>query len=199
MLVMGGKGDTIATDSGRWCILRTSGARTLPLVKSLCEAGIDAWSPAKVDRIRIPRTKRYAERRTAILPTFAFAREEHIGALRLALAQPISPHPLFWIFRHMERIPLISDREIEGLRAEEERAKRRELKSKRHEFPIGTTVKTSEAGFRGLSGVVERGDDRFALVCFGGRLRVKIATFLLESDGVEGGEQTGNGPAALAA
>jgi hypothetical protein len=43
----------------------------------------------------------------------------------------------------------------------------------------------SDGSWTGLSGAVEDGDGKFALIAFGGRLRVKIATFLLERAGVE--------------
>lgn len=109
----------------RWCILRTSGCQTLALARSLRQAGYDIWTPARTIR-KIVRRGHRTEQRTEvdvpILPTFVFARERDLAMLADAAAQTISPHPAFSIFRHDGRIPLVADREVAGLRQEEERA-----------------------------------------------------------------------------
>ncbi len=108
----------------RWIILRTSGGQTLPLTRSLREAGVDAWSPARTLR-RVTQRGRPSERRfeidVPILPTFVFAREAQIATIADAASDPSGRHPAFSIFRHGGRIPLIADGEISGLRGEEER------------------------------------------------------------------------------
>ena len=43
-------------------------------------------------------------------------------------------------------------------------------------------VHVREGSFTGLTGVVKGGDGKFALICFGGSLQVKIATFLLRAE-----------------
>ena len=108
----------------RWCILRTSGGQTLPLVRSLRDAGYEAWSPARtIRRVLFPGKK--AEKRieidVPILPTFVFVQERHVDALALITRLPISPYPAFSVFHHGGRVPLIGDGQIAGLRAEEER------------------------------------------------------------------------------
>ncbi|WP_277982266.1 hypothetical protein [Sphingomonas faeni] len=69
----------------RWAILRTSGGQTLPLMRSLREAGFDVWSPAKPIR-RTIRAKtlsgtRLIETEVPILPTFVFANSHELTPL----------------------------------------------------------------------------------------------------------------------
>ena len=109
----------------RWCILRTGGGRTLPLMRSLRAAGFDVWTPARTLRRNI-RAKtlsgtRQIETEVPILPTFVFAREQDLVALADTAAREPSPHPAFSLFRHAGRVPLVSDGSVAGLRAEEAR------------------------------------------------------------------------------
>lgn len=117
------------------------------------------------------------------MPTFVFARARHLPELAECLERPLNPHPSYSIFRHAGRIPILADSDIANLHRAEDDAKyasdRARRKSNRHAFPIGERVRTDEAGFAGLTGVVKSGDDKFALVSFGGAFEVKIATFLL--------------------
>lgn len=172
-----------------WCILRTSGARTLPLASSLSAAGFDVWTPAETTSRRQPRSKTRVEREGPIMPTFVFARADRLEDLLQLLGQPLNPHPPFSVFRHGGRIPIIHDVEIGNLRDHEERARDRVRRAKRkgyrHEFAQGERVRVPEGSFAGMTGVVQDGDGKFAFVSFGGALRVKIATFLLVADQVE--------------
>lgn len=176
-----------------WCILRTAGPRTLLLADSLAAAGLDVWTPAQVIKVRRPRSKITRERVSPIMPTFVFARAKHLGELQRLRNLPISPHPGFSIFSHAGTVPIIGDREIASLRALEaaeaakrqaglDREQRKGLKKQRYVFPIGDRVHVQEGSFTGLTGIVQGGDGRFALICFGGALQVKIATFLLRGD-----------------
>jgi hypothetical protein len=140
------------------------------------------------------------EKQQAMLPTFAFAQAGHLPALLHILAMPISPHPAFSIMRYDGRVPVIADREIESLRGAEERAARAVAKQKRKVFAPGARVLMQEGSYAGLRGIVQGGDGKFALVSLGGRLNVKVATFLLISDELVGREHSPNtGPAAIAA
>ncbi|MET3826551.1 transcription antitermination factor NusG [Sphingomonas sp. PvP055] len=168
-----------------WCILRTSGGRTLNLARSLAEAGFDVWTPQETLSRRVPRKKTVVDREVAILPTFVFARAVHIPELAAALALPVNPHPSFSIFRYLGDIPLLADREIKNLRDVEDAARLRELKKTRNVVPVGTTVTMTEGAFAGLSGVVKKSDGKFALVAFGGAFEVNIASFLIRTDGVQ--------------
>ncbi|WP_242140853.1 hypothetical protein [Sphingomonas sp. TREG-RG-20F-R18-01] len=180
-----------------WCILRTSPGRTLQLAASLVAAGLDVWSPAQTYDRRKPRSKATVEITAAIMPTFVFARAGLLPELMRIHALPVSPHPPFSIFRHLGGTVLLFDREIANLREAEELRQRARLKVKdlrqraelrrshRHVFPTGQKVNLQEGSFVGLEGVVQGGDGKFALVCFGGAQAFKIATFLLRTEDIE--------------
>jgi transcription antitermination factor NusG len=169
-----------------WCILRTSPGRTLSLAKSLVEAKLDVWTPMQVQSRRRPRSKDTVEIEAPIMPTFVFARSSLLPELLRIEALPISPHPPFSIYRYLGGIVELFDREITNLRAVEELAQRARLKkSHRYVFPAGQKVNVSEGNFTGLEGVVQGGDGKYALVCFGGSVQFKIATFLLRSEDIE--------------
>lgn len=176
-----------------WCILRTSGPRTLGLAASLASAGFEVWTPRRVERRRLPRGRKgHKEVEAAIMPTFVFARASQLTELQAIRADPSNPHPAFSLFKHLGRIPLIAEREVAALRAEEEKARLAVLKRQRHTFAPGTRVHVPEGSFAGLSGdVVDGGNGKFALVCFGGSFQVQIATFLLRTDEVQGGPSPG--------
>lgn len=112
----------------RWTILRTSGGQTLPLMRSLREAGFDVWTPAKTFRKTIRANTlmgtRQIEVEAPILPTFVFAREADVETLQGLMLQSISPHPAFSIFRYVDRhggrrVPFFGEQSIAGLRQEE--------------------------------------------------------------------------------
>jgi hypothetical protein len=113
----------------RWVILRTSGGQTLPLMRSLREAGFDVWSPAKpirrVIKAKTPTGTRLIDTEVPILPTFLFASEADLPKLGDIVADMESGrgclHPAFSIFRYGGRIPIIGDAEVRGLREEEDR------------------------------------------------------------------------------
>lgn len=180
-------------DGDRWCILRTSGGRTLTLARSLVAAGIDAWTPMLVTKRRRPRSKATIELDAPILPTFVFARERHLPDLYRVLAAPRNPHPDFSIFRHAGRIPVISGAAMASLRAEEEReasVRTREaersrlsaLKARGVVPPVGSVVRVPQMAFTGMTGVVEGARGRAALVNFGGGLTMTIDAWLLAPD-----------------
>jgi hypothetical protein len=114
-----------ADQQGRWCILRTSGPRTLALARSLAAAGFEAWTPQRTTR-RVLRKGRKGERRVQvdapILPTFVFARADRLSDLAFAAVDPSGSYPPFSIFRHGGRVPLVGGAEVAGLREEESRA-----------------------------------------------------------------------------
>lgn len=113
----------------RWCILRTSGPRTLALADSLTKAGFEAWSPRKTLRRAKAGVKRRAdgtrpmvEVDAAILPTFVFARARDVQTLAQVACADITPHPPFSIFRHGGRYPEIADGSVRGLQEAEREA-----------------------------------------------------------------------------
>lgn len=171
--------------AGMWCVLRTSGGRTLALAKSLADAGLEAWTPSTKQERRRPRSKASMEIDAPILPTFVFARASHLPDLLAAASSPVNPHPAFSVFRYCGKFPLIGDVEIAGLRGEEERGRVRRLRSTRRTFDRDASVRVPDGPFAGMSGVVRDCDGKYAMVSFNGGWQVKIATFLLEADTIE--------------
>jgi hypothetical protein len=113
----------------RWCILRTSGPRTLTLASALNAIGIEAWTPKrtfkrpKPGKVRDANGKRITvEVDAAILPTFVFAQEVSLPRLQVLANDPASTLPGFSVFRHGGRFPLVSDADVSGLRLAEEEA-----------------------------------------------------------------------------
>lgn len=113
----------------RWCILRTSGGRTLALADSLVAAGIEAWTPRKTFRREKPGrcrlidgSKPVVEIEAPILPTIVFVPAGAMAVLATIAIDPASPHPAFSLFRHGDRYPLIGAGELRGLRQAEAEA-----------------------------------------------------------------------------
>jgi hypothetical protein len=196
-----GEARSEAHDS-KWCILRTSGPRTLALAASLIAANIEAWTPVQTISRRRVRSKVRVKVDAPMMPTFVFVRAKHIPDLELCLALPISPHPAFSFFRYDGTIPLLWPTEIASLRqAEWENS---EAPKKVDPFPAGTDVTVTEGSAASMSGVVEVTRGKYALVAFGGSIRWKIATFLLRTDAIEQpssdrSDERRVGPAAQAA
>lgn len=161
-----------------WCILRTAGRLTLRLADSLSRDGFDVWTPIENRMLRIPRANARRPIRLPIMPSYVFARSWHlVDLLELATL----PTTNFSVMHHHESIPLIGDRELQGLRSIE--AKRNPRK-KGPRLPEGVSVRVKVEGgsFAGMHGKVERSDETNTLVCFSERLVVKISTSLLEPD-----------------
>lgn len=123
------------------------------------------------------------ERAVPIMPTFVFAKAGHVPELVRLADDPRKAHEDFSVFHYFGRIPIIADVELESLRSEENRVA---PKQKQRVYGEGETVRIPEGSFAGMTGIVEGGDARFTFVCFGGNVRVKISTFLLRQDGVDG-------------
>ena len=190
-------GDDQQAGQARWCILRTSPGRTLPLARSLAAAGFTVWTPMETQQRRRPRSKLMLDRDVAIVPTFVFARADRLLDLSIASGDPVSPHPPFSLFRHAGRVGIVADTEIESLREAEDAAALRMRKKQRKAYVLGTRVRADQPAFVGLSGVVEASDGKSAVVTFDGGFRVKIASWLLRTDEVQDGNPSGT--AALAA
>ena len=169
---------------GPWCILRTSPGRTLGLMTALAAAGYEAWTPRQTQIRRRPRSRATIELDVPIAPTFVFARAVHVRDLAAVEAMPVTGFPAFTLFRHAGRIPLVGDREVEGLRQAEERARVQAMRTKRKRLVMGQTVRIVEGVGEGMVGTVEQGGDKFALVAFGTTFRMQIATWLLSADDV---------------
>lgn len=165
------------------CILRMASGRTLSVAQSLSAAGFDVWAPSEVLQRRFPRSRKAVEQRAPILPTFAFARAEHITELLALSKSPVSEHPPFSLFRYLDCYPLIHDRSLGRLREIEERKNRRRALKQQCTYSVGDRVKANSGGFEGLRGTVDLTQGQFATVSFDGwNLPVKIASFLLLPD-----------------
>lgn len=157
-----------------WCILRTSGGRTLPLMRSLREAGFDVWTPVRTTRQPVRRgadEKRDID--SPILPTFVFAQSQHVARLVAEARNPARAGPPFSVFHWGNRIPLVSAGAIAGLQLAEraaqealelereyetreerrraraanmrsEQARRKALRSVHRQFRIGALVEVTD-------------------------------------------------------
>lgn len=179
----------------RWCILRTGSVSTLPLAKSLTDAGYEVWTPLEIHERRSPKTRKREEVTAALMPSFVFARSLHLADLIDLSRSPTlnyqvwdkeqrrmvtKGHPVFRLFRSDGGYPTVSDRELQPLRIAE---KRTAPKPAGKVFNTGDRIKLTEGGFAGLSGIVERTQGAFALVAFPGfNIPVKIATWMLIAD-----------------
>ena len=175
------------TDQSRWAILRTSGARTLPLVKSLNGAGLDAWTPRKLLERRRGHNRIPFKVEVPILPTFAFVPASICDRIRAIIADPRSQHPQFSLFTYRDAVPLILDRELEALRQLEARERTEVRKERRYIIPAGAevTVDSDESSFLGMTGLVQSCDGKRAWVRFGGNLVVQIGAWKLLGEQVQ--------------
>lgn len=172
-----------------WCIVRTSGKHTLALVNSLREAGIAAWSPEQIVDKRRPRSRLISKHLAPMLPSFVFADAACIDQI---VALDMQPFSRISLFRHIGKVPVVSDRALDALRAME----RRPLPRLKHRtWRHGQSVRVPDGAFAGIDGRVEKSNERYTLVMFGGVMKVKIDTFLLIESEVEKMQPT-NGAAA---
>jgi hypothetical protein len=108
----------------RWCILTTSGGRTIPLAESLASAGFDVWTPTEVIRRKVRRghSTVTVEKAAPIAPTLVFGKEEHLSDFARIVHQPFHRHPGFSIFQWCGKAPIIGDASLLGLRLREAEA-----------------------------------------------------------------------------
>lgn len=172
-------------DLGSWCILRMTATETLPVFESLRRAGFTVWTPVEEKVRRFPRSKARHEKKFAMMPTYVFARAEHVTQLAELAMTPTKKHPDFRMFRHMGGLPLISDDELDSLRSVEahtariaERARQKGRKAPR--IATGTLIQLEEGGFAGMPGTVIGSEGQFTLVDFENFPQpVKISSLLL--------------------
>jgi transcription antitermination factor NusG len=166
-----------------WIILRTSGRSTMRLAETLSCASIEAWTPIETRTIRIPRANVRRTVKLPIMPSYVFARANHLFDLIELSGNSVGTHPDFSVMHYHDRIPVIADHHLQGLRTIE--AKRTPRKKSAPLTPgLSVRVKTEGGSFAGMKGRVERSNEGNTLVCFDGRLTVKISTSLLLPDEV---------------
>jgi transcription antitermination factor NusG len=179
--------DTDVLDLGSWCVLRMASADTLRVFRSLVGAGFEVWTPIERRTKRMPRTRAEFDKEAALLPSYIFARVAHVTELASLSAVPNREHPPFSMFRYQGGIPLISDDQLDTLRAEEDRVMRVFEKSKRRgkkgaKLGKGSEVRMIDGPFAGMSGIVEDHQGQFTLVdmaIFGKTMSIKISSLLL--------------------
>ena len=161
----------------QWIILRTASAQTLPLARSLCDAGFDAWAPVKTISKRRPRSNERRDVAVAVLPSYVFACAENLTALMIAASRNVSPHPQFSVFKYCGRVPTISDRSLDNLR----KVERRSMPEKAsRQYKNGERVRITEGGFAGMTGIVKTGKGRYTMVLFPGfSMPIKVKSMLL--------------------
>jgi hypothetical protein len=179
--------------ANKWCILRTAAPRTLLLARSLADAGFNVWTPEKIEKRqgRGRDRRKVEERALAITPTFVFARGDRAMELVYASRAPVSPHPPFSVLRHRGSVPLIRDASLFPLRGEEERQRRRYLKTTRKVIAPGSRIVMTEGAFAGMTGVVESSSGKAARINFGGGFAVSIASYILTEDVVQSANRLG--------
>lgn len=177
-------------DLGSWCILRMAGGSTLPLVRSLNRAGIEAWAPVERRAAKMPRTGAAFDKEIALLPSYVFAAVGHVDELLSLEHSPKRAHPKFFVFRHNNGVPLVADDQLDALRSEEARKVRvfdkwRRRVTKGQKLERGTMVKMPDGPFQGFSGIVEDHQGQFTVVAtsiFGKPVEIKVASCLLVDD-----------------
>lgn len=119
----------VASPDVRWCILNTSGPKTLALVSALKTAGFDVWTPTRTIRRPIPGQRRrlvmgvrrcMMEVAVPILSGFVFARSDRKhDLLRLSGLREGTNCPRFTVLLSGGDAPLISEASVSGLREAE--------------------------------------------------------------------------------
>lgn len=163
----------IAASEDKWCILRTSGSRTIALAASLTEVGFDVWTPIE-ERCRMAgRERKLVEQRLAILPGYVFAKMVALADL-LALSRSPSlnysiwdaasrrmvtkGHPYFSVFHSNGQVRPQSDRCLAHLRSLEEALAKVAARNRERaretgvppQFTAGQIVRIGDGGFAGL-------------------------------------------------
>lgn len=168
------------SETGSWCVLRMSGPATLGVASALRDAGFEAWTPSRVEVRRVGPRRKAVDRPAPLLPSFVFSRYDRLADLVAFVHSPAQTFkvwdatahrmvtmgcPHFSVMRHGGRYIAVSDRSLDALRTAEQKG--RPL-AKVKLFLPGERVKCPDAGFDGLTGVVQTTRGRHALVCFDG-------------------------------
>jgi len=209
-----------------WCILRTSSVRTLKLAETLVDSGIDAWTPRRTVKRDAPGNRRrlamgqrkvMVEVDMPIIPGFVFARAAMLDDIIRASALPFGPHPSFSLLQVGDRVPLVGERQIAGLRAAEElatiaitsereaegrdearraravrlgseRARRKALRQEQKALAAGDQVTIDDMpALAGMIGTVIEGRGTSAVIHFGGALTMEVEAWRVHPSCVQSG------------
>lgn len=150
-----------------WIILRCSGASTLPLAKSLAEAGFSVWTPVERVVVRAGESRTRKKDIQAMTPEWVFAKANHLAELLALTHAPAmvyqawdadkrqhiaKGHPYFRLLKDGDHFAMVDDRALAYLRLEERKDK---PKQKAREFAPGEAVRVTDGAFEGMTGIVE--------------------------------------------
>lgn len=176
----------ISFDPSTWVILRTSGRSTIRLAETLAIDGYEVWTPVETKSIRKARANVRRSVRLPMMPSYVFARSNHlIDLLEMAKGNDrprrgsAPAHASFSVMHWNEGIPVVGDRQLDQLRRLEAKRTPRAKADRALATGVNIRVKLEGGSFAGMRGRVERSDHSTTLVCFDNRMTVKIATSLL--------------------
>jgi transcription antitermination factor NusG len=171
-----------------WLILRTAGRSTMTLAKTLATDGYEVWTPIETKTERCGRDRRRIEVQRPIMPTYVFARVQHLVDLLQLASMPVKPrrgaglreaaHASFHVLHAFGRIPLVYDKHLAELRRME--AKRTPIKRAAYAFPRNASAKVSGGAFGGMTGVVVRSTPAKTVLRFNGGFPVELPTVLFD-------------------
>lgn len=176
----------MTAEPSRWIILRTAPRSTVLLADRLDRDGFAAWTPIEI--MTVPKTRRRPaeDRRVPVMPTFVFANVDHLEPLAWIRDCMPTLYPGFSIFNREGRAAVIAEPMLRPLREQEQRAADRRAarlmgKRKPPKFDPGVSVSLHEnaSAFIGLHGVVQDQKGADVLVCFNGRVVIKIDAWKL--------------------
>lgn len=184
-----------AASLSRWCILRTASPRTMPLARSLAEAGFEAWTPTDHITRRVPRGDRVERFLVPLMPSYVFVREHHLPALREIERADVRLHPAFSVWKYAGDTLYVRHAALHPLRAEQQRRylaslpKQPHARTKDHGEPYapGDRFAYPDGPFAGLMCEVEESNGRITTVSvtlFGRRTPLKRETSQLRANGV---------------
>ena len=173
-----------------WLILRCAGRHTMSLAASLAEDGFEVWTPVETRLIQIPRVNVKREVRLPIMPTYVFARAEHLIDLIQLADMTIKPrrgpglrqraHAGFSVLKAFGRIPVVADAHLTALRRLEQ--KLTPIKRAAYAFPKNAKARVSQGIGQGLVGVVVRSTPKSTVLSILGGRDMEIPTSFLELD-----------------
>jgi hypothetical protein len=155
------------------------------------------WTPRETRTIRKPRANVRREVTMPIMPSYVFARSEHLVDLLQMSKKDVKPrrgsgwgkpaHAAFRVMRHGDSIPVIADHHLQELRRIERKAEIDRLRMMKGEpFRAGVSVRVKDGSHDAWSGMVGRivtsGTGTSKVVFYGGKIEVTIRTSLLSVD-----------------
>lgn len=162
-----------------WCVLRCSNCKTLELAASLTDAGFEAWSPVIREVRHVGEQRTREEFAVPLMPGgYVFARADRLPDLLALSHSPalqyqvwdsaqrrmvVRGHPAFHVFRGGDH-RFVPDRDLEPLRRLERKPRQKHIE---RTFHVGERVRTDEAGFEGLNGVILEVRAKTVVVAFG--------------------------------